>query len=89
MNYRIDYAPMRLPRPAGSRGRQTAMTLGFFGLFLLGTGLFWPAGRQALASLLLPGIPVRQLLAALSSGAPAGQALTAFCREVLAGAGIP
>ena len=90
MNYRIEYAPMRLPKsPAPPPHRQLLLlTGGAFCFFLFLTAAFWPEGRQALLSLLLPGPEAGRLLSKLAEGVPAGEAVESFCRELLAGAGL-
>ena len=89
MNYRIDYGPMRLPKaPAPPPHRLALLTGGAFGLFLLLTAAFWPAGRDALLSLLLPGPETGRLLSALAQGVPAGEAVTSFCRAIISDAGL-
>lgn len=90
MSYRIDYAPMRLPgtRPKKTR-RLLLLTGGAFGLFLLGTCLFWPEGATALRELILPEPATVHLLSALSEGVSPGEAFTAFCQEVVANAQLP
>ena len=86
MNYRIDYAPMRLPAaPRGRAGRLLALTAGAFLLFLTAVFLFWPAGRQTLLRAAFPGQEAQQFLSALASGTPPGEAAAAFCRSLIAG----
>ena len=91
MGYRIEYDgssgkyEVKKEKPLGL----AAMTLLCFGVFLLLTGLFWPEGREVLGEYLIPGDNQVTLHAArnmgndLRSGAQLGDALEAFCREVI------
>ena len=68
----------------------------FTGVFLLlfaaMTAAFWPEGREVLMEILLPGDPevtwnaLETMATQLRSGEAIGDAVMAFCREIVAGA---
>lgn len=72
------------------RTRLSAMTAGFFLGFLLLTKLFWPDGTSMLRQILLPGNEevtaraVTVLVEDLRAGEPVGDAVRAFCGEIIA-----
>lgn len=82
MGYRIDYTPAK-------KSRLGAMTAGWFLVFLLLVGLFWPRGRMLLAKALFPGnqAVTREALGEfardMGEGEPFGEALEGFCRQIL------
>lgn len=82
MGYRIDYTQPK-------KSRLGAMTAGWFLVLLLLVGLFWPRGRAVLATALFPGnrAVTREALGDfardMGAGEPLGQALEAFCRQIL------
>lgn len=82
MGYRIDYSQPK-------KSRLWAMTAGWLLVFLLLVGLFWPRGRALLATALFPGnqAVTREALGDFArdvdDGEPLGQALEAFCRQIL------
>ena len=91
MAYRIVYGPM--PK-ATSPGRQISlrismMTVVFLLLFVLLVKQTWPEGTDMLRSVLLPGEPgktetaVQTLLEDMRNGEPVGDAVTAFCRQII------
>lgn len=91
MAYRIEYGQpsgKKYP-PAGHSWRLTGMICGALVLFLLVTHFLWPEGKAVLEELFLPGDReyTAQVFSAmveqLREGEPAGQAVTAFCRELL------
>lgn len=53
--------------------------------------LLWPAGRSAVADVLLPGdaevtaMAVQTMVNELNEGQGIGEAVTAFCQEIIAG----
>lgn len=90
MAYRIDYGQPSgakgMPRRRGQLGDTICVALA---VFLLLTHFFWPAGRDALAQLLLPGDrestgrAFSTLVEELQQGQSVGAAVSAFCRELL------
>lgn len=94
MGYRIEYGT------SGSEKRSLAvkrypmlyMTVLFFIGFLLLTVAFWPEGRNTMLRIILPGdsevtaAALRGVVADLQAGADFSEVVTAFCREILAGA---
>ena len=93
MAYRIDYSTHSC-RKVDSPGKQrtTAMAAGFFLLFLLLVNLFWPAGTEIVRQALIPGDPevtvtaVDNLVSGLKDGQQLSDAVTTFCREIIANA---
>lgn len=65
------------------------MTLGWFLVFLLLVGVFWPQGRQTLRDILLPGdwavtaSALEGLVQDIRAGEELEQAVEGFCRLVL------
>lgn len=82
MGYRIDYTQPK-------KSRLGAMTAGWFLVFLLLVGCFWPRGRMLLAEALFPGnravttAALGDFVRDMGDGEPLGQALEAFCRQIL------
>lgn len=80
---------------ARRRSRLAGLTVGFFLVFLLLTKLFHPEGTAVLRRLLLPGDEavtgpaMTVLLEELRSGEPVGDAVKAFCGEILSHAEYP
>ena len=72
----------------------TGMTALFFALFMLSVKLLWKDGGDLLREILLPGNgestakALEELISQLHEVAAFGDAVTAFCREIIAGAGI-
>lgn len=77
------------------RSRLPELTVLFVLAFLLLTRLFWPAGREKIRDILLPGDPnitqqaVSVLVDDLRAGEPVGEAVRAFCGEILGHAEYP
>lgn len=77
------------------RSQLPVLTAAFLLVFLLLTNLFWPAGRNKLRHIILPGDPdvtahaVTVLVDDLRAGAPVGEAVKTFCSEILDHAGYP
>ncbi len=90
MSYRIEYGGGNAVRKPGRGNRLPVLTAGAFLLFLLLTQAFWPEGTAALREFLLPGdseVTAHAFSAMaedLQQGIPVSDALTAFCREILA-----
>ena len=97
MGYRICYDWGEAPetRTGKGRSRLPAMIAGFFLIFLLLTGLFWPRGTAKLRKLILPGDEavtgqaLTVLVEDLRAGEPVGDAVRAFCGEILTHAQYP
>ena len=57
--------------------------------------LFWPAGMDKLRRMVFPadlevtGRPAEQMVSQIHEGVPVGDAVQAFCREILNEAGYP
>ena len=57
--------------------------------------LFWPAGMDKLRQMVIPGDPevtgraAEQMVSQLHEGVPVGDAVQAFCREIMDEAGYP
>ena len=92
MGYRVDY---ERGKKNGGRSWKGWMCFGAFALFWALVIRFWPEGRRVAAEFLFPGGAGQACLAAeefardLSGGMPIGEAVQAFCRDILSGAGIP
>lgn len=94
MGYRIVYGEDPGKKfGTGSRcSRFGILTVCCFLLFLLLTNLFWPAGKQMLWELCIPGdaeltaAAFETMVEDIRVGEPISDALTAFCREVIDGA---
>lgn len=77
------------------KSKLPALTVAFLLTFLLLTELFWPAGKEKLRHILLPGDPdvtahaVTVLVDDLRAGEPVGEAVKAFCSEILDHAEYP
>lgn len=82
MGYRICYEKKE-------KSSVWAMTLGWFLIFLLLVGMFWPQGRQVLGDILLPGnrtvtvSALEELVQGIRAGESLEQAVEGFCRLVL------
>ena len=92
MGYRIVYGPDRMDRQNGSTKRLGTMIAGSLLAFLALTAQFWPAGRAKLEEVLLPGDPAvtKQAFSVMTeqlrAGEAIGDAVAAFCQEVMDGA---
>lgn len=84
MGYRIDYGQRK------KRGLWP-MTAGWFLVFLLLVGAFWPRGREALRNVLFPGdwavtmAAMEDFAQTLRAGEALGVAVEGFCRTVFNG----
>ena len=93
MGYSIDYQSSGTEKLALSE--EKGHLRAFIGLFILiGFVLawnFWPAGREVLEKLLIPGEPevtmaaAKELVTDLQGGMDTQEAVAAFCREILGG----
>lgn len=92
MGYRVDY---ERGKKNGGRSRKGWMCFGAFAFFWALVIRFWPEGRRVAAEFLFSGGAEHACQAAeefaqdLSGGMPIGEAVQAFCRDILSGAGIP
>ena len=88
MGYRIVYGKDPVVKRRGGSLRLRALTAAWMLLFAGLVRLAWPAGREALAQVLLPqeqtAAAFSQMVTAVSGGEPFGEAVTAFCRSVVA-----
>ena len=93
MSYRIVYGP-EIPAPELNRGgafRIQMWTAVFLLVFALLVRQMWPEGTRILRNYLLPGdltvteAALSDMVAGLQVGQPAGEALTAFCRQIIHG----
>lgn len=90
MAYRIDYGPA-VPKKVASGGRQLrwqTMTAAFLLLFVLLVKQTWPEGTDKLRACLIPGgegtqLAFQEFVTELHEGESVGEALTAFCRQVI------
>lgn len=97
MGYVIRYGTeepvTKAPKIYGTR--LSVMTAGFFLMFLMLAKLFWPAGSDKVREFLLPGDAeatgraVTVLVEDLRAGEPVGDAVKAFCGEILTHAEYP
>ena len=91
MAYRIDYAPVKpeKKRNIGRKLRFQVLTAALLLAFILGVKYAWPGGAARLRQALLPGeasrteVAVQTLVERVARGEPVGEAVTAFCREIL------
>lgn len=83
MGYRIDYA--------ANRRKPTAATAGWLLAVAVLASIFWPRGREVLASALIPGDrgvttgALENLAREVGAGDALGPALEDFCRRILEG----
>ena len=93
MSYRIEYGP-EIPAPEKKSGGNRGMrfwTAVFLLAFVFLVRQNWPEGTRVLRSFLLPGEPsvteaaLFEMVEALRTGGQAGEALTAFCRQIIHG----
>ena len=94
MGYRIIYGDEQQKSRAGTirNGGTGLLTALFFLLFLLSVKLVFEEETGYLQKVLLPGVgnlaetAVGSLVSSLHNGTPFKEAVTAFCREIIAGA---
>ena len=88
MGYRIVYGKDPVVRRRGGSLRLRVMTAAWMLLFAGLVRMAWPAGREVLAQVLLPraetAAAFSEMVTAVSGGEPFGDAVTAFCRSVVA-----
>lgn len=91
MSYRIEYAPSGCIRQERQHGwlRKAALTAAFLVISLFLTKNFWPEGAAVLDRLCsyddwrVTRQALETMAGQLRSGLPVGEAVTAFCREVV------
>jgi len=96
MAYRIVYetGTARVQENRRNSARIWVLTAVFLVLFGVLTVKFWPEGREALVEILLPGDPevtwhaLETMVMQLREGEAVGDAVMAFCREIVDGAQI-
>lgn len=93
MAYRVVYGEekKRQARLWGGRRGFRIMTALVLLLFVLGARVWWSEGAEVLKKVLLPGqteLALQTLVENVSGGASLGEAVTAFCREIVADAGL-
>ena len=94
MAYRIVYGkdPVRSETTRFWSGRMRVMTALFFVMFILSVKLLWKDGFDILQDVLLPGAgdtalkAMNHMVAHIREGSGLTDAVTAFCREIIAGA---
>lgn len=98
MGYRIEYGPAAAPRRRRFKPqlRLQILTAVVLILFTLGVKKGWPEGAGKLREFLLPSDTalasqeaMQTFLTSLESGHSLDDALTAFCREIVANADLP
>lgn len=95
MGYRVEYGQAERKAPSFlKKYRLHLLTAAFFLLFVLAVKLYWPEGAAVLSSIFLPGEPTEAqaafavLVEDLREGQPFSDAVTTFCREIIADAGV-
>lgn len=90
LTYRIEYGPPVRRKEAQPKNalRLRGMIAAFLMAFLLLTRLLWPAGTDKLRQMLLPGgnntqEAIQEMMEQLREGERVGDAVTAFCRQIL------
>ena len=90
MAYRIDYAPATPVRKTGPGKilHWQMMTAVFLLIFTFLVSQTWPEGTQKLRAYLLPGdgtaeAAFQEFVTGVNAGEPVGEALTAFCRQII------
>ena len=94
MAYRIEYDTRMGKFEIRSSKKRSLFPLFFaaaFSLFLIFTFLFWDAGADCIRSVLIPGEDaetleaLRNLTQDMRQGIPLGEAVEAFCRDLIHG----
>lgn len=95
MGYRVEYGQaQRTAAPVFKKSRVGILTVVFLLLFVLAVKLYWPEGAAILDDLSLLGNQTATrkafstLVEDLQSGQAFSAAVTAFCQEIIADAGI-
>lgn len=88
MAYRIDYGPAQ-PEEKSCTLRLQVLTASFLLLFVLLVKQAWPEGTAKLQEIFLPGdahstqTAFQELISDLQNGEGLGDAVTAFCEEII------
>lgn len=91
MGYRVEYGQASGKRKEKWDGKRVLILTGIFLLlFAWGIRLYWPEGSVLLRQILLPGekAMVSAFMEDLKAGQPFSEAAAAFCREIIADAGV-
>lgn len=96
MGYRIDYGPAEPQKKnkLWETVKMQVLTAVFAAAFTIGVRTWWPEGTAQLRAWLLPGEPsvtqtaFSNLVDDLRNGTQLGDAVTAFCREIIADADL-
>lgn len=95
MGYRVEYGQAAPKKASFSpKYRLPLLTAAFFLVFVLAVKLWWPEGAQAISSFFLPREPTATkaafsaLLEDLRAGEAFSDAAAAFCKEIIADAGV-
>ena len=91
MNYRIDYGytDIKVQNPGNIGKNLKTFTSAALLLFACSVNLFWPAGKEQLQEILLPGertttaLAAEQMLVQIRDGTDPKEALRTFCLEIL------
>ena len=97
MGYQIRYDAGKAVKTGLKERKSSPMGMAMAGLVLvcLLMRLFWPAGMDKLRQMVIPGDPevtgraASELVSQIHEGVPVGDAVQAFCREILDEAGHP
>lgn len=89
MGYRIRYGPEPVWGEARPKSHLRVMTAGFALAFVVLVRLLWPEGTALLRKTLVPGEDLTtaafaQMAEDIRAGEDVGEAVTAFCRTVVA-----
>ena len=92
MGYRVIYGEDPFEKAKIRKGRLAAMTAACLLAFSVGVRCIWPRGAESLKQLVMPKETATtaafvQMTADLRAGASIQDAVTAFCRSVVEGAG--
>ena len=97
MGYQIRYDAGKAVKTGLKERKRSAVGMVAAGLvaLCLFVRLFWPAGMDKLRRMVFPGDPevtgraAEQMVSQIHEGVPVGDAVQAFCREILNEAGYP
>ena len=92
MGYRVIYGEDPFVKPKIRKGRLAAMTAVCLLAFSMGVQWIWPQGAESLKQMVMPKETATtaafvQMTADLWAGESLGNAVKAFCRSVVEGAG--
>lgn len=91
MGYRVEYGQAAGKKSGKWHAKRVLILTGIFLLlFVWGLRLYWPEGSGLLRQILLPGDAeaVSVFMEDLKAGQPFSEAAAAFCREIIADAGV-